>query len=43
MMVAYLTHLCMTSARLIIGSNLRIVGKRRHVDEKRKLLDEGDI
>ncbi len=39
--VNYLTHLCMSSARSIIGSNLRIVGKRLKIDDKRKLLDEG--
>ncbi len=39
--VNYVTHLCMSLARSIIGSNLRIVGKRLHVDDKRKLLDEG--
>ncbi len=39
--VNYLTHLCMSSARSIIGSNLMIVGKILYVDDKRKLLDEG--
>ncbi len=39
--VNYLTHLCMPSARSIIGSNLRIVGKRLNIYDKRKLLDEG--
>ncbi len=31
----------MSSARSNIGSNLRIVGKRLNIDDKRKLLDEG--
>ncbi len=30
-----------SSARSIIGANLKIVGKRLHIDDKRKLLDEG--
>ncbi len=38
--VNYLTYLCMSSARSIKGSTLRIVGKRLHVVGKRKLLDE---
>ncbi len=33
----------MYSARSIIGSNLRNVCKRLHVDDKRKLLDEGSL
>ncbi len=39
--VNYLTYLCMSSARSIISSHLRIVGKRLHLDDKRKLLYEG--
>ncbi len=31
----------MSSARSIIRSNLRIVGKRLNIDDKRKLVDEG--
>ncbi len=41
--VNYLTHICMSSARSSIGSNLGIVGKRHYVDDKRKLLDEGSL
>ncbi len=39
--VNYLTCLCMSSSRSIIGSNFRIVSKIFHIDDKRKLLDEG--